>query len=175
MELGLAQTLSAPVSYPLCRHSSASTLLLHCFYSCSSLEPLDQDTYPPSWLRSTDLLILNINRNLWLSFLDYSKQVNCRRRPEPVHGGVPDDFWTHARVRDLGSTYRLGEISPCSFFLISMGVQPRSKFGFVLRRKWSTIIFMHWAGLTSVGALSESDPFYSVYVTYLSTNDEAVS
>lgn len=87
------------------RHSSASMLLLHCFYSCSTLQPLDQDTYPPSWLRTTDLLILNINRNLWLSFLDYSKQVNwCTfMRPEPVHGRVPGDFWTHARVEIWGA------------------------------------------------------------------------
>lgn len=82
------------------RHSAASMLLLHCFSSCSTLQPLDQDTYPPSWLRSTDLLILTINKNLWLSFLDYSKQVNWLtfRTPEPIHGGVPDDFWTQARV-----------------------------------------------------------------------------
>lgn len=73
-----AQTLSVLVSYPVCSPGIPLHPCYSCtvFYSCSTLELLDQDTCPPSWLRSTDLLILNINRNLLLSFLDYSRQMD---------------------------------------------------------------------------------------------------
>lgn len=77
--------------------------------------------------------------------------------------------------RDLESPYRLSEIGPCSSFLLSVGVQPRSKFGFFFEEEMVSYHFhaLSWADIS--GALSESDPFYSVYVTYLSTNDEEVN